>query len=103
MKKDKRVVIDEVWTQARVREFLQLLAPTGINADFFTLLRAYQSMRHEDFEKFVHFFCAEHRDLNALSQRGETILDVVSKHRRSARYAKVLQLAGARLVKHASN
>ena len=95
MKKDKLVVIDEVWTEARVREFLQLSQPAGVDADYFTLLRAYQSMRLEDFVLFIGFFCAARRNLNARSQRGETLLDIVSKHRRSAAYAEALRQAGA--------
>ncbi len=95
MKKDKRVVIDEVWTEQRVRGFLRLQAPVGVDGDFFTLLRAYQSMRLEDFERFIDFFQAEQRNLSARSQHGETILSIISKHRRSGAYAELLQRAGA--------
>ena len=45
MKKDKERVQDEVWTEARIRSFLNLQPPAGVNADYHRLQRAYQSMR----------------------------------------------------------
>jgi hypothetical protein len=53
-------------------------------------------MRAEDFERFIGFFTEAGRDLNALGEDGQTILDHVSEHRRSVAYAKALKAAGAR-------
>ena len=66
MKKDKETVLDEVWTESRVREFLDSEPKAGTNRDFHALLKAYQSMRAEDFELFIGMFLEAGRDLNEL-------------------------------------
>ena len=55
LKKDKEKVIDPVWGEERIREFLDLQAPIGENADHHKVLKAYQSMRPEDFATFIDF------------------------------------------------
>ncbi len=97
MKKDKAKVLDEVWTEARVKGFLTLTSHDEIETDFHMLLKAYQSMRAEDFEKFVGFFVAEGRSVNATNPAGETVLAIVSRHRRSGVYAETLRRAGAHM------
>ena len=44
------------------------------------LLKAYQSMRADDFELFVGFFMAEKRDMNATGRDGRSVLDIVKTH-----------------------
>ena len=39
-RKDKKKVVDEVWTPERVKSFLELQAPAGIDPDFHRLRRA---------------------------------------------------------------
>lgn len=93
---DKPKVLDEEWSDDRVRSFL-LLEPfdTSINADYHVLVRAYESMRAGDFRRFLGFFNEASRDLNALSPDGETILDRISQHRRSVEYVAALKEFGA--------
>jgi hypothetical protein len=81
LKKDKEKVIDPVWGEERIREFLDLLPPAGENADFHKLLKAYQSMRAEDFETFVDFFVTAKGDLHAKNIEGKTVSDIISSHR----------------------
>ena len=96
---DKPKVIGEEWSDERVKSFLALEPyDSAINADFNALLKAYQAMRAEDFERFVGFFVEAGRDLNAQNQQGETILDLISQHRRSTAYADILKTAGARTM-----
>ncbi len=94
---EKPKVIDEEWSDERVKSFL-FLSPydARINPDFHVLIKAYQAMRAEDFERVIDFFTEAGRDLNALSEGGQTILDHVSEHRRSVAYAEALKAAGAR-------
>jgi len=93
---DKPKVLDEEWSDERVKGFLALEPyDKAINADFNALLKAYQAMRAEDFERFVGFFVEAGRDLNAANEHGETILDLISQHRRSVAYAETLKAAGA--------
>lgn len=93
---DKPKVLDEEWSDDRVRSFL-FLEPfdKSINADYHVLERAYTAMRADDFRRFLVFFTEHSRDLDALSPDGETILDRVSEHRRSGAYAQALKEFGA--------
>ncbi len=95
MKKDKEKVVDEVWTEERVRSFLDVKSYDAVDADFHMLFKAYQSMRADDFEKFIGFFLAQNRDLNATNPAGDTVLSIVEQHRRSGDYAALLRSAGA--------
>ena len=95
MKKDKQKVLDEVWTEDRVRSFLDSKSYDGTDENFHMLLKAYQSMRASDFELFVGFFVEQERDLDATDKAGRTVLQVVSGHRHGGPYADILRAAGA--------
>ncbi len=95
MRKDKEKVLDEVWTEDRIKSFLEVRSHDDVEEDFHMLLKAYQSMRVEDFAKFVEFFVAEGRNLNSTDPRGRTVLGIVREHRRSGEYADILEKAGA--------
>ena len=95
MKKDKEKVLDEVWTEDRVKSFLEVRSYDEVEEDFHMLLKAYQSMRAEDFAKFVGFFTADGRDLNSADPEGRTVLSIVREHRTSGDYADILVQAGA--------
>ncbi|CAA0079320.1 Uncharacterised protein [BD1-7 clade bacterium] len=95
LKKDKEKVLDEVWTTERVRDFLNLEAPAGVNADFHVLINAYRSMRIENFEQFLTFFQEANRDVNAKDAEGQTTLAIVNAHRKGDEYAAVLKQHGA--------
>lgn len=96
MRKDKSKVIDEQWDDARVQSFLAVRSHDDSPDDFHCLLRAYRSMRAEDFERFLRFFVAAERDLDARDLDGRTVLDHISGHRLAAPYARALRAAGAR-------
>lgn len=94
---EKPKVIGEEWSDERVKSFLDLSPwDKTLNPDNFVLTRAYESMRAEDFERFIGFFVAAGRDLNAEDPRGQTLLDRVSQHGRSADYARAMESAGAK-------
>ena len=95
MRKDKEKVLDEVWTEERVRSFLEVRSYDDVEEDFHMLLKAYQSMRAEDFSKFVKMFVEDGRSLDSTDPRGRTVLSIVQKHRRSGEYADILRKAGA--------
>ena len=95
MKKDKQKVIDEVWTEDHIRSFLDFRPHDGSDEDFHILLKAYQSMRADDFELFVGMFTGQQRNLNAAGRDGRTVLAIVGEHRKGEPYAKILQAAGA--------
>lgn len=95
LKKDKEKVLDEVWTQDRVKEFLAVEPAENVEKDFHMLLKAYQSMRADNFADFVGYFVAEGRDVNCKGPGGETVLSIVKEHRNGGEFASVLQGAGA--------
>ena len=95
MKKDKEKVLDEVWTEDHVKSFLNVRSHDGTDEDFHMLLKAYQSMRPDDFELFVGFFLGENRDINATGSDGRSVLAIVSEHRLGSAYADILSSNGA--------
>jgi hypothetical protein len=95
MRKDKKTVLDEVWTEDHVKSFLNAKSHDGSAEDFHMLLKAYQSMRASDFELFVSFFCDDGRDLNSVGKDGRTVLEIISTHRLGVEYADILKAAGA--------
>src|SRR5690606_25979226 len=95
MAKDKEKVIDEVWTQARVREFLDVKPAENIDADFHKLLKAYQAMRADDFGDFLRMFVEAGGNINARDRAGRTVLSYVREHRNSTEFAKLLVQHGA--------
>lgn len=96
MKKDKLKVLDEVWTEDHVKSFLQVRPHDGSDENFHMLLKAYQSMRADDFELFVGFFTAEKRDINATGKDGRSVMEIVKEHRHGDEYAEILVAGGAR-------
>ncbi len=95
MRKDKEKVLDEVWTDQRVKDFLSVKSYDEVAEDFHMLLKAYQSMRAEDFAKFVAYFTAEGRDVNSANPQGQRVLEIVTQHRKAGEYADILRAAGA--------
>ena len=95
MKKDKEKVLDEVWTEDHVKSFLTMRPHDGSDENFHMLLKAYQSMRADDFKLFVGFFTGEGRDVNATGTDGSTVLEIINTHRHGVEYASILTAAGA--------
>ncbi|MCP5321487.1 MAG: PA4642 family protein [Pseudomonadales bacterium] len=93
LRKEKKKVVDEVWTDERIRRFLHLLPPEGVDCDFHRLRRAYQAMRPEDFEDFIALFVAEGGRLDARGPEGQTLLDELARHRHGEPFAAILRQA----------
>ncbi len=95
MRPDKKTVVDEIWDDERVAGFLDKQPPAGESADYFALHTAYQSMREDDFDRFLTLFCAAGRDLNATSAAGRSLASVISEHRHGGGFAELLKRHGA--------
>lgn len=93
---DKQQVIDEVWDDARIEDFLSKapLAP-GEDPDFSALIYAYRSMRPDDFERFLTRFVAAGRDPAARGRQGQTLRQVITPHRQAAPFLALLSAHGA--------
>ncbi|MFP5429852.1 MAG: PA4642 family protein [Gammaproteobacteria bacterium] len=85
----------EDWSDDRVRGYLDRLPPEGENADFHVLMTAYKHMRAHDFERFLGFFTAAGRNLDATDRNGHTLLALVRAHAQSADIVALLEQAGA--------
>ncbi|MFT6958581.1 MAG: hypothetical protein ACJAYC_003600 [Halieaceae bacterium] len=95
MKKDKEKVLDDVWTEDHIKTFLTVRPHDGSDEDFHMLLKAYQSMRADDFEIFMDFFGKQERNINAPGRDGRSVLEIVNTHRHGSEYASILISAGA--------
>ena len=91
-------VEEEQWSDERIGNFLTLTPIDQGSADYHVLREAYQHMTAAFFVRFLAMFKQAQRDPNAKSAQGETILDLVSQHRRSGEYATALRAIGAKLA-----
>lgn len=96
LRKDKEKVLGESFDEARIKTFLEFTAPSGVDADFHLLEKAYRGMRGENFATFVRLFVESGRDLNAIGPEGKTFLQTVKAHRNGEEYAIALEAAGAK-------
>ena len=87
---------NEEWSDERLLSFLALEPPAHLPADYNILLKAYRGMTADLFARFLSLFVADGRDINVALEDGSTILDEVSRHRRSADYAQALKDNGAK-------
>lgn len=85
----------EEWSDERIKLFLDLVPRDETNADYHALKEAYQYMTPEFFARFVPFFVAAGRDINAASPDGESLLARISGFARADDYAAVLKQNGA--------
>ena len=93
MKKDKKKIIGEELSNARLQELLSLSPPAGENRAFHILIRAYRSLREDDFDRFIGFYTETGLELNPCDRFGNPLLEVLSVHQHAAPYLKALQTA----------
>ena len=86
---------NEEWSDERLKAGLDVLPPEGLPRDYNILLRAYRGMTADLFGRFVVFYVDAGHDINVSLEDGSTLLDLVSRHRKSSEYSKILKQAGA--------
>ena len=86
----------EEWSDERIKGYLDRKAEADDNPDFHALMMAYKHMRAHDFERFIGFFLAAGRDINARGRDGLTLLEIAQRHAKSAEFVKILEAAQAR-------
>lgn len=96
LRKDKEKVLGETFDDERIKTFLNYPAPTGVNADYHLLEKAYRGMLGANFGTFVKFFVEAGKDINAVGPEGKTFLQVVKAHRNGEEYVLALEAAGAK-------
>ncbi len=83
----------EDWSDERIKGYLNRTPPEGESADFHVLYTAYKHMRHFDFERFLGFFQAAGRDVNAKNQNGHSLLDLARQHGQGREIVELLEKA----------
>lgn len=90
MRPDKAKVVDEIWDEARIDSFLDKNAMGDENAEFSTLLNAYRSMRAEDFARFIARFTEKGGNVDAKSNDGRTLAQVIVNHEKATPFKEIL-------------
>jgi hypothetical protein len=90
LKKDKKQVIGEVFDEDRLRTFLDIQPPAGVDADYHVLEKAYRGMGADNFATFVELFVAAGRNLQARNPAGQTLAEVIAGHRHAEPYLEAL-------------
>ena len=92
----KPQVVNEVWDDARIEQFLHYdPCPGDPEPAFCILYRAYKYMRPEDFERFLKCFIAAGHDPKTPDLSGRSLAEVISTHRHGAPFIALLEKAQA--------
>ncbi len=89
--KDKQKVVGESFGNERIKAFLDLVPPVGVNADYHVLERAYRGMIADNFATFLQYFVAAGRDINAPGPDGRPLPDVIAHHGAATSYVAALK------------
>lgn len=95
LKKDKEKVFGGEFTEESMRFFLESKSYDGTDADYVSVMKAYQHMTPEIFAQFVEFFKEEGYNVNAKNLEGESALAVIASHELGKPYVEALKAAGA--------
>ncbi len=90
MRPDKAKVVDEVWDDDRIADFLEKGPMGDEGADYSVLLHAYRSMRIEDFDKFIALFKTRGGNVQATGNDGHTLAETIATHTKSQPFLDVL-------------
>ncbi|MDX1344153.1 MAG: PA4642 family protein [Reinekea sp.] len=90
MKRDKKRVEGEQWSEDQLRMYLDFNTYDGTDRDFHCLYRAYTRMNETTFAQFVALFQAEGRNIHATNLEGKTLADILRQHEQSEDYLAVL-------------
>jgi len=94
MRPDKAKVVDEVWDDTRIDEYLTKQAMGGESVAFSLLLNAYRSMRPADFERFIPKFIAQGFEISARDAQGRTLREIIDGHVKADAFKDILTRYG---------
>jgi len=95
-KKDKQKVLGEVFSDERIKTFLDYDAYGDIDPDFHVLEKAYRGMKADNFATFLTFFNEAGKNINATNPQGDTFLATIADHQKADEYIHALKDAGAK-------
>lgn len=91
MKRDKKRVEGEAWSEERLAEYLEFTTYDGTDPDFHCLYRAYTRMNEETFARFVRLFKERGRNIHATNAQGQTLAEILSRHVQAEDYRAALK------------
>ncbi|MBU2863908.1 PA4642 family protein [Reinekea marina] len=90
MKKDKKRIEDEQWSEEQLQDYLNFQPLDDTDVDFQCLYRAYTRMNADVFEVFVDRFIEAGRNVNAQNKQGQSLADIIADHKKGAPYLQAL-------------
>jgi hypothetical protein len=93
MRKDKKQVIGEEMGDEPIKLFLAVEPADATPAALHKLMKAYRSLRIDDFERFIGFFVEAGYDLGAQDAQGNDFVALVQNQRLAAPYIEAVQAA----------
>lgn len=95
MRKDKKQVIGEEISDDSIRLFLGVEPADDTPPSLHKLVKAYRSLRIDDFEKFLTFFKDAGYDLDAKDARGNDFIALIQDQRLAEPYIEAVKAAKA--------
>lgn len=95
MRKDKKQVIGEEISDDSIRLFLGVEPADDTPPSLHKLVKAYRSLRIDDFEKFLTFFKDAGYDLDAKDVRGNDFIALIQDQRLAEPYVEAVKAAKA--------
>lgn len=93
MRKDKKQVIGEAIGDESIKLFLEVEPADGTPPSLHKLVKAYRSLRIDDFERFVKFFVEAGYDLGAQDAQGQDFVALIRDQRQAEPYIAVVEAA----------
>ncbi len=95
MRKDKKQVIGEEICDDSIRLFLGVEPADDTPPSLHKLVKAYRSLRIDDFEKFLTFFKDAGYDLDAKDAKGNDFIALIQDQRLAEPYIEAVKAAKA--------
>lgn len=94
MRKDKKQIIGEPMTDEQIKLFLNVEpADDSLPAPLHKLIRAYHSLRIEDFERFLVFFKQQGFPLDAKNKEGKDFVSLIIDQQFAKPYIEAFETA----------
>jgi hypothetical protein len=93
MRKDKKQVIGEEIGDEPIKLFLGVEPVDATPPSLHKLVKAYRSLRIDDFERFIGFFVAAGYDLNAKDAQGNDFIALINDQRFAESYIEIINTA----------
>lgn len=91
MRKDKKQIIGEPMTDEQIKVFLNVEPVGDTPAPLHKLMRAYHSLRIEDFERFLTFFKQQGYAFNTTNKEGKNFTALIADQSFSAPYIEAFK------------